>query len=427
MRKEGLRGILGLVCLLITCSLSGCGASGMLTELLESVPIESEEAGDRVTDAGEQKVWNALDKVTQDEEVSEDSWQDTEVSFLYEEGSCYAYNNLSQEEQIWYQDIAESLGLFQESIRLDKEGIEKGLDETDIDKIFQCVLTDHPELFYVEGYAYTKYNRGDKIIAIEFNGTYGMDEEKARARQEEIDQKVQVLLEGGAGLTDDYDKVKYVYEALIRNTEYDLDSPDNQNIYSVFVNQKSVCQGYAKALQYLLERMGVECTLVQGTVDTGEGHAWNLVKVNGSYYYVDATWGDASYMPDEDETITGYVPKINYDYLCVTTKQLLRTHILGGYVPMPTCLDETDNYYVREGALFSAYDKEQMQALFSSAWQQNKTEVTLKCADAECYQQILSKLIEEREIFRYLEDSRNTIAYTQNEKQLSMTFWVTNE
>ena len=255
-----------------------------------------------------------------------------------------------------------------------------------------------------------------------------MDIQSALTRKEAIEAGAAVYLSGIAAESSEYEKVKYVYETLIRNTDYDLNSVDNQNIYSVFVNHLSVCQGYAKAAQYLLNRLGVECTLVMGTVDTGEGHAWNLVKVDGSYYYVDATWGDASYRLESPEGVEdAYMPDINYDYLCVTTRELLRTHTLGGVVPMPECTAVEANYYVREGALFTSYDREQMKALFDRAASQGKSDVTVKCSDSACFQEILSALIEGQEIFDYLSSESGTIAYAHNEKQLSLTFWVTNE
>lgn len=288
----------------------------------------------------------------------------------------------------------------------------------------------------MEGYSYTKYARGEKITAIEFSGTYNVELEDAVVRREEIAAAAEALLAGIAPDASDYDKVKYVYETLIRNTDYDLDAPDNQNIYSVFVRHFSVCQGYAKATQYLLNRLGVECTLVLGTVETGEGHAWNLVKVDGEYYYLDTTWGDVSYrtedMPVSEEAsleADGEIsmPEINYDYLNVTTEELLRTHTIGGEVPMPLCTATAANYYVREGALFTAYDREQMEALFRKAIESGQKDITIKCADAACYAEVLNELIEEQGIFDYLSDEENRIAYAQNEKQHSLTFWVTNE
>lgn len=357
--------------------------------------------------------------------------QREEEAFLWkgaEEVSHFAYDSLTEEEQLWYRDIERTLGSMGEEIRLSEAGIAAGLSETSIDSIFQCVLNDHPELFFVEGYTYTKYTRGDRLLALDFSGTYGLDREEALLRKSRIEEEAELLLSGIPEGAAEYDRVKYVYETLIKNTEYDLEAFDNQNIYSVFVNHTSVCQGYAKAAQYLLNRLGLSCTLVMGTVDTGEAHAWNLVQVDGSWYYLDVTWGDASYKaegPEEEEGLP--IPEINYDYLCVTTWELLRTHTLTGPVPMPECTAREANYYVREGAYFSSLDREQLKRLFESAAKEGKTDVTVKCSDYECFRELCSALIEKQEIFDYaLTDSR-TIAYAHNEKQLSLTFWVTNE
>ena len=264
-----------------------------------------------------------------------------------------------------------------------------------------------------------------------------MDLDTAVARKEEIEAASEEILSGISRDAADYDKVKYVYETLIRSTDYDLDAPDNQNIYSVFVQHLSVCQGYAKATQYLLNRLNVPCTLVLGTVETGEGHAWNLVEVDGEYYYLDTTWGDVSYRTEdlsseetlypgeEDETL--FMPEINYDYLNVTTEELLRTHSIGGEIPMPLCDADTANYYVREGALFTGYDRVQMEALFQKAIETGQGDITIKCVDAVSYKEVLTALIEEQEIFDYLAGEESRVAYAQNEKQHSLTFWVTNE
>lgn len=407
---------------LLCIRLTGC-ADGLLDEIPRDVTMmwgETEEASDSAA---------FPEPVPEEEAVPA-------VCFLMEEAIPYAYESLNETERIWYRDIEQILGSFGGGRRLGQPGLAGGLNDTHIDKIFQCVLSDHPEFFYVEGYSYTKYTRGEKITAIEFSGTYNVDLETALARREEIEFAAEGLLAGITTEASDYDKVKYVYDTLIRNTDYDLDAPDNQNIYSVFVRHFSVCQGYAKATQYLLNRLGVACTLVLGTVETGEGHAWNLVKVDGEYYYLDTTWGDVSYRTEEVSSseeasleAVGKIsmPEINYDYLNVTTAELLRTHSIGGVVPMPSCTATAANYYVREGALFTAYDKEQMEALFQKAIQSGQKDITIKCADAACYEEVLTELIEEQEIFDYLSDEDSSIAYAQNEKQHSLTFWVTNE
>ena len=400
------------IALFMLLFLTGCSSEEILSEVPQTIVLPVEEIDSLPGQVAE--------------ETTAESDNTESCSLLEEGGSRFAYESLDTQEQIWYGEIEQALGEMTDTVKLSTEPIGQGLDEQDIDRIFQCVLIDHPEIFYTTGYTYTKYSRGDRTVGIDFAGTYSLPREEAVNKAEEIRGRASEWLSDIPSDASEYDKVKAVYEKIIFSTDYDLNASDNQNIASVFLGNSSVCQGYAKATQYLLNHLGVMCTLVQGTVDTGEAHAWNLVRVDGDYYYVDTTWGDASYRM-EDGSGQEELPEINYDYLCVTTQELLRTHRIESVVAMPECTATQANYYVREGVYFTSYDAEQMQSIFDRAWESGRTEITLKCADEECYREICRVLIDEQEIFSYMPENSSTIAYAQNGKQLSLTFWVTNE
>lgn len=341
---------------------------------------------------------------------------------IYEpkEGSSLAFFGLSFEEQKVYNEILTSL------LVLDTQTTLSSCDRAQIDKVFQCVMLDHPEIFYVDGYKYTWYKDGDTVTKIEFTGNYLYSEEEIVERQEKITAAVTEILAGMPDTEDEYLIVKYFYEKLVADTEYDSDGMDNQNICSVFINKKSVCQGYAKAFQYLLHQAGMEAGLVKGTVKDNGSHAWNLVSVNGNWYYVDVTWGDASYrLSDgtEEKKVSG-ADFVNYDYLCVTTQQLEKTHVVQMPVLLPQCDTLTDNYYVREGLYFTEYNEERIAALFAAAIEKELDSVTLKCSDDTVFEKIRLELIDEQRVFSYVSASDGSIAYTDNKEQGSITFWL---
>lgn len=427
-----------ILCALVVLSvLTGCGAGGLLEAYPKDFGLYQQESKENDT-----KIVALEDILAApgEAEAKPEEW------FLMEETYSYAFDSLSEEEQSWYRDMEQLLGGFGEKTALCEESLavfaDSDVDEI-VDRVFRCVLNDHPELFYVDGYSCVKYMRGKKIVSVEFSGTYTMELTDALQYRTAIEESAEDILAGIDREASDYDKVKYVYDTIVSNTDYDLNAPENQNIYSVFVNHRSVCQGYAKAAQYLLNRLGIESTLVLGTVDTGEGHAWNLVKVDGDYYYIDTTWGDVSYQIEESgdsgeteeegvsqerkENQASLLPEINYDYLNVTTEELLRTHTVGGVVPMPVCTARSANYYIREGAYFTSCDREQLERLFREAESRQQNSVSIKCADDVCYREIFEALVEEQEIFDYMSNAEGSIAYAQNEKQLSLTFWVTIE
>lgn len=332
----------------------------------------------------------------------------------------YAYGKLSAQRQELYLEIRDALVQFEEEVRLSSS------DKEEISEVFQCVLNDHPEIFYVEGYTYTEYTLGDILKKITFTGSYRYDQEEIREKQRLIDNYVNQCLSGMPENADDYTKVKYIYEYLIHHTEYDAAVGDNQNICSVFVEGRSVCQGYAKATQYLLNKADVFSTLVLGRVIGGEGHAWNLVRIDGQYYYVDTTWGDASYQAvgAAADYPAEKIPTINYDYLCVSTEQISLTHTLDNVVELPECDSMAANYYVREGFFFTEWNEEQAAEIFQKEYEKGSAYVTLKCADAEVYRQMQDALIERQEVFRYLDCPDGVVSYSDNEKQYSMSFWL---
>lgn len=331
----------------------------------------------------------------------------------------YYYSQLSEDEKVVYEQVYRSLA--------DRKEVSVStLSSEVLDKVFTCVLNDHPEIFYTSGYIYTAHSRGDETVSLSFVGKYDYDEAECKRREGLIQQESERILSGIPADAADFDKIKYIFDLLVNETEYVAGSEDNQNICSVLIGHESTCQGYAKATQYLLSEAGIEATLVMGRVFGGEGHAWNLVKLDGNWYFVDTTWGDASYQIVEGgaEDFKGSIPPINYDYLCVSTSQLLRTHTIDEGAAIPVCDSMEDNYYVREGRYFTELDKDKLEQLFEKAYDEEDHYITLKCETEEVYQEMLKYLIEEQGIFKYLNNGEGAVSYAENKEQMSLSFWL---
>lgn len=411
--RKSLRGLMFTGLLVAILFLNGCSYEELACEVRDYLQLNNEE--------------QVLLKDEDSGTVSARELEDVEqapaeaVDGLKEEQTqAFHYNRLSEPEQKLYGEILYILQEHLEDIQISTT------DSGEVEKVFQCVLNDHPEIFYVEGYTLTRYALGEELKMMTLSGTYSMTPETIEAKKQLIDSYVnQCFMSLPTGDGSQYAIARYVYEYLIENTEYDAGAPDNQNICSVFITHRSVCQGYAKATQYLLQKAGIEATLIMGTVQNGEGHAWNLVKLDGENYFMDTTWGDASYQMTEGSVQNaGSLPPINYDYLCVTTGQLSKTHTIEEVVPVPVCTAMTDNYYVREGLYFTELSKDRIADVFARAYERQSSYVTLKCSSREVYEEIRRFLIEEQGIFEFLNPDTGTVSYAENVEQLDLSFWL---
>ncbi len=101
----------------------------------------------------------------------------------------------------------------------------------------------------------------------------------------------------------DLEKETAIYGWMVQNVNYDYSHQDTIAVtpqasftpYGGLVNHKAVCLGYATTFQLLMDLAEVECITVVGAAFLSEeDHAWNMVRLNGSWYCVDVTW-DANY------------------------------------------------------------------------------------------------------------------------------------
>ena len=120
--------------------------------------------------------------------------------------------------------------------------------------------------------------------------------------------KTTILPQLALGGKTTYQKVQAIYNWITKNVRYDYAHLNDSTYklqytaYAAAINKTAVCQGYANLFYRLANDAGIDCRIITGTADGGNGvwgpHAWNIVKMDdGNYYCLDATWdeGRSSY------------------------------------------------------------------------------------------------------------------------------------
>ncbi|MGN1014485.1 MAG: transglutaminase domain-containing protein [Butyricicoccus sp.] len=194
---------------------------------------------------------------------------------------------------------------------------------TQLNQSFQAAvdayLQDNPNLFYLDVShlylhvdtttflgldtydVYINNSQTESYLAKPFTS-----EQKVKRAEQRLKAVRKQVVQQATG--DDYTDICMVHDYLVDNVEYDSSHPDTcYSAYGALVKNRAVCQGYAKAFQYLMDALDIPCILVSGTASDSDGnlenHAWNYVQLSGAWYAVDVTWDDPVFADALSETL----------------------------------------------------------------------------------------------------------------------------
>ena len=230
-------------------------------------------------------------------------------------------------------------------VRIDSDTIKEGVAD---------FKNKNPDFFWLNGYTIVTDNKSTKI---KFNILNNYTPDELKTMHSELISAADNIISMALNYESDYEKILFVHDYIINNTDYDFDGAESgQNgiwgtSYGCLVNGHAVCQGYSEAFLEIMNSIGIECGVCAGDSDRGR-HAWNYVKLNDKYYWLDLTWDD----PESDENEYG---KLEHKYFLINDEMLLRTRSIDECRFIPECNSLDDNYFVRNNCFMDYYSADE--------------------------------------------------------------------
>ncbi len=247
--------------------------------------------------------------------------------------------------------------------------------ESEAKKLYTAFLYDNPQFFYInnvyglEGYESEGNSYYNKMVL-----SYTMDADARNEAKVKLDAVVDDILREAPQTTDEYLSELYLHDKVAALCTYDTDAantdfrsyPHAYTAYGALVRGKAVCEGYSRAMQLLLNRIGIANTLVIGkSLSDGVKHMWNFVSINGSDYHLDVCWNDSSDI-------------IRHNYFNVTTAQLALTHqIDDNQAAIANCTATKDNYFCRNDLFIDTYSRQTIAQKIAAQIKKGETQIEL--------------------------------------------------
>ena len=169
------------------------------------------------------------------------------------------------------------------------------------------------------------------------------------------------MLERPAKTLSEWDKEKYIHDFICENIRYDkLKKAYSHEIIGPLGQGVGVCEGIAKAVKVLCDALGIWCMIaICGNNPEKEikyRHTWNIVRIDGQYYHLDATFDNSL----GKCSVTG--EEIRYDYFNLDDKNIFRDHE-PLIAPAPACTNGDHFYYKEKKLSFTKQEDVKKRAL----------------------------------------------------------------
>lgn len=216
----------------------------------------------------------------------------------------------------------------------DEVKLSTNLTSDEIFDIRDRVIADHPEFFYLD-YENSKYWSNGKL-----DFRYIDSKENIMTKSQRIESKSSYILAKiiKPGMTE-LEKELAIHDFIVLNTKYDEKNlekntlpPSAYNVDGIILDGLGVCEGYAQTFKMLLNKVGIEAIVVSSPEIN---HAWNIVKIDGEYYHVDATWDDP--VPD----VSG---RVLHTFFNVSDRKMLQGKHEWDQGKYPACTSEKYSY-----------------------------------------------------------------------------------
>ncbi|MGN0572751.1 MAG: transglutaminase domain-containing protein [Acutalibacteraceae bacterium] len=301
------------------------------------------------------------------------------------------FNQLSNIEKHAYNAILSEIYDFPESITIPQ------VTEDQLKRVNLALLNDNPDLFFL-GRKPTLFS---KLTGSVVMPEYYISKSAYEIQKKKLDKVCDKIISSLTNPGDEWQTELEIHDYIIDNCRYELVEGEYvySSAYGALVNGEAACEGYSKATKLLLNKMGIECSVVSDDPDSQNGdnkpHMWNVVKINGDYYYLDCTWDDPVTPEKTDEKI--------YDYFNVTSELISKFHtnLIGGV----ECTATAENYYVKSGKYFETYDRtdeKRLSRLFADEFEKGNNSLSICFGSFEVYDRAYEDLFENQRISNIL-------------------------